>query len=67
MKYSKALHIIDNINSGEFSNEEKALAIYELTKDEYAPNSIRKDDLLKVIKYLFNECYDVEEVLRCNN
>ena len=66
MKLSKAIVIFENvddenmtIDNQKVSDEDKALAIYEVLKmPTYM--SIKKDSMMKVIKWLFDRCWEVE-------
>lgn len=60
MKISKAINIIKSIDNDQFTEDEKALAIYEVLKMP-THMSITKDDSLNVTKYLFNLIYEVVE------
>lgn len=60
MNIGKAVAIFENIDSPEFSDEEKAEAIW-LVLNMPTHNSISKDNILKAFKWLFLQFYDVEE------
>lgn len=60
MNIGKAVAIFENIDSPEFSDEEKAEAIW-LVLNMPTHNSITKDNILKAFKWLFLQFYDVEE------
>lgn len=59
MGYGKAIAIFMQIDSDEYSDEEKALAIHRVL---HMPthNGITKDVMLKVISWLFEEKWTVE-------
>ena len=59
MNIGKAVAIFENIDSSEFSDEEKAEAIW-LVLNMPTHNSITKDNILKAFKWLFLQFYDVE-------
>ena len=59
MKLSEAIHIVNNIDSNEIDDIEKGRAILEI-KDAETLNSVTKKDLMKVIKWLFDRCFEVE-------
>ena len=58
MKIEKAITIFVDIESGNYSEEEKALAIYEVLNMP-TQTSIRKDDMLSVIKWLWFKAYEM--------
>lgn len=58
MHYSKAIVIFTNIDDPRFSDEEKGEAIYKVLH-LVTHNSITKDQMLKVIRYLLYLCFDV--------
>lgn len=60
MKISEACHIFDHIDSEEYTDEEKGMAIYEVTK-MYTHNSITKASMLKVIEYLLEMSFEMPE------
>lgn len=60
MNIGKAVAIFENIDSQEFSDKEKAEAIW-LVLNMPTHNSITKDYILKAFKWLFLQFYDVEE------
>ena len=60
MNIGKAVAIFENIDSSEFSDDEKAEAIW-LVLNMPTHNSITKDNILKAFKWLFLQFYDVEE------
>ena len=61
MKTSKACVIFDNIDSPDFTDLEKGEAIYEVLKMP-THNSITKDKMLSVIKWLFDKVFEWEEI-----
>ena len=58
MTYGKAMATIEHIE--ERNDEEIALAIYRILN---MPSimAVNKDNLVKIIRYLFDKCYEVEE------
>ena len=60
MKLGKACAIFMQINSDAYSKEEKALAIYHVLKMP-THNGINKGKLLDVIRYLFEQQWEVED------
>lgn len=60
MKLSKAWAIFKNINDDFYSDEEKGLAIYMVCSAE-THNSIRKDELLDVIRWLLPLAFELPE------
>lgn len=58
MRLCDAIYIIDNIDSDAFDDEQKGLAIMEV-KNAETLNSVTKKDLLKVINWLFDKCFEV--------
>lgn len=61
MKIIRACKIFENIDSNEYTTEEKAKAIYLVT-EMFTHNSITKASMMKVIKWLFNLLFEVSEV-----
>jgi hypothetical protein len=59
MNFGKAMAIFIQIDSDKYSDIEKALAIYYVMK---APThmSIKKDYMLNVIKWLWNNLYEIQ-------
>lgn len=60
MKIGKACYIFEHIGSEEYTDEEKGMAIYEVTK-MFTHNSITKASMLKVIEYLLNLSFELPE------
>lgn len=60
MKISKACTIFESIDSPDFTDLEKGEAIYEVLKMP-THNSITKDKMLSVIKWLFDKVFEWEE------
>lgn len=60
MNNGKATAIFENINNDKHSDEEKALAIYEVMKMP-THNGIKKNSMLSVIKWLWEKCYEIED------
>ena len=58
MTYAKAIDTIEHIE--ERTDEEIALATYRILS---MPSimAVTKDNLVKIIRHLFNKCYEVEE------
>lgn len=57
MNFGEAMAIVIKIDSDKFTDEEKATAIY-LVMNAPTHNSITKDNMLKVIKWLWNKNYE---------
>lgn len=60
MNLSEACIIFENIDSPDITDIQKGLAIHEVLSMP-THNSITKTMMLKVIKWLFDKCYEVEE------
>lgn len=60
MNISRATAVFEDINSDEYSDGEKALAIYDVIKMP-THNGVKKDSMLSVIKWLWNKCYEIED------
>lgn len=60
MKLGKACAIFQNIDSPDYSDEEKGLAVLKVSRME-THNSIRKDDMLKVIRWLLELSFELPE------
>ncbi len=60
MNIGRAMAIFENINNDTYSDEEKALAIYKVTKMP-THNSVKKDSMLSVIKWLWDKCYEIKD------
>lgn len=60
MNISRATAIFEDINSDKYSNEEKALAIYDVMKMP-THNGVKKDSMLSVIKWLWHKIYEIED------
>lgn len=60
MNIGKSTAIFEDINSDEYSNEEKALAIYDVMKMP-THNGVKKDSMLSVIKWLWHKIYEIED------
>ena len=58
MKIGRAYNILYNINSDEYTAEEKALAI-RLILDMATHNGVTKAALLKALNWLWNEHYEL--------
>ena len=55
--------ILQEIDSEDYTDEEKGTAIYKMLNME-TRNSITKKMLLGIIKYLFYLCFDIEKTER---
>lgn len=60
MKFGRAYAIFTNIDSPDYSDEEKGAAILTILKME-THNSVTKASMLKVIDYLLHLAFDVPE------
>lgn len=60
MSVSKAMIIFTNINSNAFTDEQKAIAIHQVV-NMATHNAIKKDDMLEVIRFLWDKLYEIEE------
>lgn len=60
MNIGKSTAIFEDINSDEYSDEEKALAIYDVMKMP-THNGVKKDSMLSVIKWLWHKIYEIED------
>lgn len=60
MNISRATAVFEDINSDEYSDEEKALAIYDVIKMP-THNGVKKDSMLSVIKWLWHKIYEIED------
>lgn len=58
MTYGKAIDTIEHIE--EHTDEEIALAIYRIL-NMTTIMAVNKDNLVKIIRHLFDKCYEVEE------
>lgn len=61
MKLARAVTICQNINSDKFTVEEKALAIHEVMNMP-TQNSINKQTLNEVIRWLWNISFELREI-----
>lgn len=57
MNIGKARTVFENINSDKYSETEKAIAIYRVMHME-THNSVTKDSMLKVIRWLWNRHFE---------
>lgn len=57
MTRGNAKLVFDNINSDEYSDSVKALAIYEILNME-THNSVTKNSMLKVIRWLWDRHFE---------
>lgn len=60
MNIRRATAVFEDINSDEYSDEEKALAIYDVIKMP-THNGVKKDSMLSVIKWLWHKIYEIED------
>ena len=60
MKLGKACAVFMQIESSEYTDEEKAESIYHVMSMP-THNGINKDSMLKVIKWLFDRQWEVED------
>lgn len=60
MNIGKATAVFFNLESEEYSDEEKALAIY-CVMNMPTHNAINKEAMLKAIKWLWHHNYEIEE------
>ena len=60
MNIGKACAIFVQINSDKYTDNEKAIAIYDVLQMP-THNSITKDQILAAAKYLFGKIYEVED------
>ena len=58
MKVGQAYKILDNINSDEYTVDEKVLAI-RIVLDMETHNGVSKAVLLRVLNWLWNEHYEL--------
>ena len=58
MKFGQAYKIMDNIDSDEYTVDEKALAI-RVILDMETHNGVSKAVLLRVLNWLWNEHYEL--------
>ena len=68
MNIGKAMAIFLQIENEEYSDEEKTIAIY-LVMNMTTHNSIKKEDMLKALKWLWHSAYafKVEKPAGCEN
>lgn len=60
MRLCDAIHIVQNIDSDAFDDEQKGLAILRI-KNAETLNSVTKKDMQKIINWLFDRCFEVAE------
>lgn len=60
MNIGEARRIFDNIDSQQYTDEQKGEAILRVLKME-THNSIKKESMLKAIRYMFDLCYEVRK------
>ena len=58
MKHGEVYKIFYNIDSPDYSDEEKGMAIYLIAGME-THNSVTKAAMLKVIRYLLSLCFEL--------
>jgi hypothetical protein len=66
MKMGEAYKIFYDIESQEYTDEEKGMAIYRVLKME-THNSVTKDAMLKVIAWLLGMAFELPEVQNENH
>lgn len=59
MKISEAILIFDNIESDDFTEEQKAIAIKRVL-DMPTKNSITKDEICKAFQWLWSQFYTMD-------
>ena len=59
MNIGRAVAVFSDIDNDEYTEEEKALAIYYVMKMP-THNGVKKDWMLSVIKWLWNKCYEIK-------
>lgn len=60
MKIGHALSVFSEIDSGEYTTEEKGAAIYEVLKME-THNSVSKAQMLSALRFLLRLAFDIPE------
>ena len=60
MKLCDAIAVVQNLESDKLTDETKGLAILRILTAETL-NSVTKNDMKKIIVWLFNKCYEVRE------
>ena len=60
MRISKACVIFNHMDSPEYSDEEKALAI-KMVLEMPTHNGITKDQILNATRWLWEQCWQIEE------
>lgn len=60
MRFGEANKIFTNIDSDEFNFQQKGQAI-QVIFEMATHNSIRKDDILKVVKWMWQQMYEVKD------
>lgn len=60
MNIGRAIAIFEDINNDAYSDEEKALAVYNVSKMP-THNSVKKDSMLSVVKWLWDKCYEIKD------
>ena len=60
MRLCDAIYIVQNIDSDEFNDEQKGLAILKI-KNAETLNAVTKKDMQKIINWLFGKCFEVVE------
>lgn len=56
----RAVAIFNNINNEQFADEEKALAVYDVMNMP-THNGVTKESAFKVIRYLWDMIFEIEE------
>ena len=60
MNIGKAVRVFKNIESDEYTDEQKALAIYQVMNMP-THNSITKDQILNAMNWLWHQWYEITE------
>ena len=63
MTLGDAYIIFQNIESPDISDEEKGLAIWKIASMP-TQNGVKKDDMVKVIRYLLDLCFEVPDYVK---
>ena len=61
MSIGEARRIFDNIDSQQYTDEQKGEAILRVLKME-THNSVTKESAFNVIRYMWDLCYEIEGV-----
>ena len=60
MRLCDAIAVVRNLDSENLTDETKGLAILQILEAETL-NSVTKNDMKKIIGWLFGKCYEVRE------